>query len=82
MAGFACALVLSSCWSDSSSGPGGSVWKTKISIDEANQTITSYANYSYDFCVYDSVGNRFDWKKTLSRNLILLRFLIFSRAIR
>lgn len=69
VAGFACALVLSSCGSDSSSGPGGSVWKTKISIDEANQTITSYVNYSYDFCVYDSVGNRFDWKKNVVTEL-------------
>lgn len=68
-AGVACALVLSSCGSDSSSGPGRSILKTKISIDEANQTITSYANYSYDFCVYDSVGNRFDWKKNVVTEL-------------
>ncbi len=69
MAGVACALALSSCGSDSSSGPGGSVLKTKISIDESNQTITSYANYSYDYCVYDSVGNRFDWKKNMTTEL-------------
>ncbi len=64
--GVACALVLSACGSDSSSGPessNGNVSKTKISIDESSQTITSYVNDSEDLCVYDSVENRFDWKK-------------------
>lgn len=64
--GVACALVLSACGSDSSSGPessNGNVSKTKISIDESIQTITSYVNDSEDLCVYDSVENRFDWKK-------------------
>ena len=69
MTGVACALALSSCGSDSSSGPGGSVLKTKISIDESNQTITSYESESYDFCVYDSAGNRFDWKKNFVTEL-------------
>lgn len=69
MAGVACALALSSCGSDSSSGPGGSVLKTKISIDESNQMITSYESESYDFCVYDSAGNRFDWKKSVVTEL-------------
>ncbi len=64
--GIACALVLSACGSDSSSGTDSSndnVSKAKISIDETNQTITSYVNDSEDLCVYDSVENRFDWKK-------------------
>ncbi len=66
MTGVACALVLSSCGSDSSSGTdssNGNVSKAKISIDESSQTITSYVNDSEDLCVYDSVENRFDWKK-------------------
>lgn len=67
--GVACALVLSSCGSDSSNGPGSDVSKTKISIDELNRTITSYENESYDFCVYDSVGNRFDWKRNMVTEL-------------
>ncbi len=62
-AGVACALVLSSCGSDSSSGPGEDLPRMKISIDESNKTITMYDYVSFDFCVYDSIGNRFDWKK-------------------
>ncbi len=66
IAGVACALILASCGRDSSSGPGssnGDGSRTKISVDEASQTITSYVNDSEDLCVYDSVENRFDWKK-------------------
>lgn len=69
IAGVACTIILASCGSDSSSGPASDVSKTKISIDESNQTITSYVNYSYDFCVYDSVGNRFDWKRSVETDL-------------
>ncbi len=69
IAGVACMIILASCGSDSSSGPASDVSKTKISIDESSQTITSYVNYSYDFCVYDSVGNRFDWKRSLETDL-------------
>lgn len=76
--GVACALVLSACGSDSSSGPGEDLPRMKISIDESNKMITSYDYISFDFCVYDSVGNRFDWKKdAVVLNYTLVQHYLF-----
>lgn len=78
MAGVACALALFACGSDSSSGPGGDLPRMKISIDESNKMIISYDYISFDFCAYDSVGNRFDWKKdAVVLNYTLVQHYLF-----